>query len=85
MSAYKIFISSLGDVKEWCEREQDGQRVFTAALNNYQALDQFEQLLEKLLVGKLNERFPDRSGPELKSLRPPAPTWPRRFCRRCGS
>ncbi len=65
-------------IKEWCEREQDGQRVFTAALNRYQALDQFEQVLEKLLVGKLNERFPpvaDRSGPELRTFRPPAPTW----------
>src|SRR4029077_10116183 len=45
-------------IKEWCEGVQDGQRVFTAALNRYQALDQFEQVLEKLLVGKLNERFP---------------------------
>ena len=52
-------------IKVWCEREQDGQRVFTAALNRYQTLDQFEQVLEKLLVGKLNEHFPtaaDRSG-----------------------
>jgi hypothetical protein len=29
-------------IKVWCEREQDGQRVFTAALNRYQTLDQFE-------------------------------------------
>jgi hypothetical protein len=65
-------------IKEWCEREQDGQRVFTAALNRYQALDQFEQVLEKLLRGKLNERFPpalDPSGSEPKSSRPLAPTW----------
>jgi WD40 repeat protein len=65
-------------IKEWCEREQDGQRVFTAALNRYQALDQFEQVLEKLLVGKLNERFPpapNDPGSELSSSRPPAPTW----------
>jgi WD40 repeat protein len=65
-------------IKEWCEREQDGQRVFTAALNRYQALDQFEQVLEKLLRGKLKERFPpalDPSGSEPKSSRPPAPTW----------
>jgi len=65
-------------IKEWCEREQDGQRVFAAALNRYQALDQFERVLEKLLLGKLNERFSpasDRSGFELRSLRPPAPTW----------
>ena len=66
-------------LREWCHQEQDEQKVFTAALNKYQALDQFEQVLEKLLVRKLNERFPppasDRSGSELKSLRPPAPTW----------
>jgi WD40 repeat protein len=65
-------------IKEWCEGVQDGQRVFTAALNRYQALDQFEQVLEKLLVGKLNERFPpapDTSDSERRSLRPAAPTW----------
>jgi WD40 repeat protein len=65
-------------IKEWCEGVQDGQRVFTAALNRYQALDQFEQVLEKLLLGKLNERFPpapDPAGSERDSLRPPAPTW----------
>jgi WD40 repeat protein len=65
-------------IKEWCEGEQDGQRVFTAALNRYQALDQFEQVLEKLLVGKLSERFPpasDSSDSERQSLRPPPPTW----------
>jgi hypothetical protein len=53
-------------IKEWCEREQDGQRVFTAALNWYQALDQFEQVLEKLLLGKLNERFPPASDPSVQ-------------------
>src|ERR1700751_1311010 len=37
-------------IKEWGEGVQDGQRVFTAALNRYQALDQFEQVLEKLLI-----------------------------------
>lgn len=65
-------------IKEWCEGVQDGQRVFTAALNRYQALDQFEQVLEKLLVDRLNERFPppiDPLGSDLRSLRPPAPTW----------
>jgi hypothetical protein len=65
-------------IKEWCEGMQDGQRVFTAALNRYQALDQFEQVLEKLLVGKLNERFPpalDPSDSERTGLRPAAPTW----------
>jgi hypothetical protein len=65
-------------IKEWCEGVQDGQRVFTAALNRYRALDQFEQVLEKLLIGKLNERFPpapNPAGSELESLRPPAPTW----------
>jgi WD40 repeat protein len=65
-------------IKEWCEGVQDGQRVFTAALNRYQALDQFEQVLEKLLIGKLNEHFPppvDPSGSDLRSLKPPAPTW----------
>ena len=65
-------------IKEWCEGVQDGQRVFTAALNRYQALDQFEQVLEKLLVGKLNERFPpalDPSDSERTGLRPAALTW----------
>jgi hypothetical protein len=65
-------------IEKWSEREQDGQRVFTAALNRYQALDQFEQVLEKLLASKLNERFPpapDRSGSEQDGLRPTAPTW----------
>ena len=65
-------------LQQWCEGVQDGQRVFTAALNRYQALDQFEQVLEKLLVGKLNERFPaapDPSDSERSSLRPAAPTW----------
>jgi hypothetical protein len=64
-------------IKDWCEGVQDGQRVFTAALNRYQALDQFEQILEKLLLGKLNECFPPatgRSGSDVKSLRPPV-TW----------
>jgi WD40 repeat protein len=60
-------------IKEWCEREQDGQRVFTAALNRYQALDQFEQVLEKLLRGKLNERFPPESVPS--GAEPLTPTW----------
>jgi hypothetical protein len=50
-------------IKEWCEGVQDGQRVFTAALNRYQALDQFEQVLEKLLRGKLKERLPVPSDP----------------------
>jgi hypothetical protein len=45
-------------LREWCQEEQDGQKVFKAALNAYQTLDHFEQVLEKLLVGKLNERFP---------------------------
>jgi WD40 repeat protein len=65
-------------IKEWCEGVQDGQRVFTAALNRYQALDQFEQVLEKLLIGKLNERFPPASDPsdsDRRSLRPPPPSW----------
>jgi WD domain, G-beta repeat len=63
-------------IKEWCEGVQDGQRIFTAALNRYQTLDQFEQVLEKLLRGKLKERVPapsDPPGSEPKSL--PAPTW----------
>jgi hypothetical protein len=54
---------------------QDGQRIFTAALNRYQALDQFEQVLEKLLVGKLNERFPRASDHSDSEKSPPAPTW----------
>jgi hypothetical protein len=65
-------------IEKWSEREQDGQRVFTAALNRYQSLDQFEQVLEKLLASKLNERFPpapDRSGSEQDGLRPAAATW----------
>jgi len=37
-------------IKEWCEGVQDGQRVFTAALNRYQALDQFEQVLVQILL-----------------------------------
>jgi len=45
-------------ITDWCEGVQEGQRVFKAAVNRYQALDQFEQVLEKLLVGKLDERFP---------------------------
>jgi hypothetical protein len=68
----------IGFIKEWCEGVQDGQRVFTAALNRYQALDQFEQVLEKLLVGKLNERFPSAPDPldsERSRLSSPAPTW----------
>jgi hypothetical protein len=61
-------------LREWCQEEQDGQKVFKAALNGYQALDQFEQKLEKLLVGKLNELFPpapDASDSEPSRLRPP--------------
>ena len=65
-------------LKAWCEGVQEGQRVFTAALNRYQALDQFEQVLEKLLVGKLDERFPAApDGPEAEPsrLRPRVATW----------
>jgi WD40 repeat protein len=63
-------------IEEWSEGVQDGQRIFTAALNRYQTLDQFEQVLEKLLRGELKEHFPapsDPPGSEPKSL--PAPTW----------
>jgi WD40 repeat protein len=65
-------------LREWCQEEQGGQKVFTAALNRYQTLDQFELILEKLLHGKLDERFPPASnfsGSELRDLRARAPTW----------
>ena len=59
-------------LREWCLEDQDGQKVFTAALNRYQALDQFEQILEKLLLCKLNERFTSAS---TTSGSEHAPTW----------
>jgi WD40 repeat protein len=75
LAQWKALIAFL---KTWCEGVQEGQRVFTAALNRYQALDQFEQVLEKLLVGKLNERFPpapDRPDAEASRVRLPVATW----------
>ena len=75
LAQWKALIAFL---KDWCEGVQGGQRVFTAALNRYQALDQFEQVLEKLLVGKLDERFPpapDSPDAVPSRLRPPAATW----------
>jgi hypothetical protein len=62
-------------IEEWCEREQDGQRVFTAALNSYKELDKFEEVLEKLLCSKLNERFPPPSDRSDSEQCPPAATW----------
>jgi hypothetical protein len=61
-------------IKEWSEGEQDGQRIFRTALNRYQTLDRFEQVLEKLLLGNVNERFPQASDPpesQSRSLKPP--------------
>src|SRR5262249_7141681 len=75
LAQWKALIAFL---KEWCEGVHGGQRVFTAALNRYQALDQFEQVLEKLLVGKLNERFPpapDLLDSERSRLTPLVATW----------
>jgi WD40 repeat protein len=53
--------AAIAFIKEWSEGEQDGQRFFKAAVNRYQTLDQFEQVLEKVLRSKLNERFPPPS------------------------
>ncbi|MBV8174045.1 MAG: PD40 domain-containing protein [Verrucomicrobia bacterium] len=65
-------------ITDWCEGVQEGQRVFKAAVNRYQALDQFEQVLEKLLAGKLDECFPpapDAPNAEPSRLRLPVATW----------
>jgi hypothetical protein len=62
-------------LREWCQEEQDGQKVFKAALNRYRTLDQFEQILEKLLLSKLNERFPLSSEYSDSERSPPAPSW----------
>jgi WD40 repeat protein len=62
-------------ITDWCEEVQEGQRVFKAALNPYQTLDRFEQVLEELLVHKLNERFPAAPNAPDSGLRPPVATW----------
>jgi tetratricopeptide (TPR) repeat protein len=62
-------------LREWCEEEQDGHKVFTAALNRYTELSQFEQTLEKLLRQKLREIFGGKPATESRVLQRPTATW----------